>query len=300
MQFNRYADDFVVGIIGSRKDAEEVRANIGKFLANTLKLTLSKEKTKITHSSELIDYLGYQFTVRRNKAAKRDNSGTLRRMWYGKVALYVPRDKWTQKLKEYGAFRVVKDKGGKEKWKPIHRGKLMHKQPIEIISQFNAEVRGLYNYYSLAENVSVLNKFAYIMKGSFIKTLAAKGNTTCNKIRQKYTLDGIIGIPYNTKSGLKRSEFYHDGFIKKTELPYLTADILPQYIKYNKPNSLATRLKAGKCELCGTSSDEIHMHHVRRLKDLTGKNELEQKMMKIRRRSIALCPMCYEKSKNLD
>ncbi len=138
------------------------------------------------------------------------------------------------------------------------------------------------------------------MKGSFIKTLAAKGNTTCNKIRQKYTLDGIIGIPYNTKSGLKRFEFYHDGFIKKTELPYLTADILPQYIKYNKPNSLATRLKAGKCELCGTSSDEIHMHHVRRLKDLTGKNELEQKMMKIRRRSIALCPMCYEKSKNLD
>ena len=87
LHFNRYADDFIVGIIGSRKDAEKIKTDIRDFLANTLKLTLSDEKTKITHSSELIDYLGYQFTVRRCRDAKRDESGVLRRMWYGKVAL---------------------------------------------------------------------------------------------------------------------------------------------------------------------------------------------------------------------
>ena len=186
LQFNRYADDFVVGIIGSRKDAERIKADIRGFLANTLKLTRSEEKTKITHSSELIDYLGYQFTVRRSKDAKRDKNGVLRRMWYGRVALYVPHDKWVQKLKEYQAFKIVAGHDGKERWKPLHRGNLMHKDVLAITGQFNAEIRGLYNYYCLAENVSVLNSFYFIMKGCFLKTLAAKGNTTCNKIRKKY------------------------------------------------------------------------------------------------------------------
>ena len=297
LHFNRYADDFVVGIIGSRKDAEQVKADIRDFLANTLKLTLSEEKTKITHSSELIDYLGYQFTVRRSRNAKRDESGVLRRMWYGKVALYVPHDKWVQKLKEYQAFKIVAGNDGKERWKPLHRGKLMHKDALGIISQFNAEIRGLYNFYCMAENVSVLNNFAFIMKRSFLKTLAAKGNTSCNKIRKKYEQDSVISIPYMTKSGPKRCEFYHDGFTKKSTLPPLSADTLPQYVKYAKPNSLARRLKAGVCELCGAETKETHMHHVRRLKDLTGKDDLELKMMQMRRKSIALCPECYAKTK---
>ncbi len=297
LQFNRYADDFVVGIIGSREDAERAKADIRDFLAGTLKLTLSEEKTKITHSSELIDYVGYQFTVRRCKDAKRNSDGILRRMWYGTVALYVPHDKWVQKLKEYQAFKIITGKDERERWKPLHRGKLMHKDAIAIISQFNAEIRGLYNYYRLAENVSVLNNFYFIMKGSFLKTLAAKGNTSCNKIRKKYEQDGVISIPYMTKSGPKRCEFYHEGFTKNPTLPSLTADTLPQYVKYDKPNSLAKRLKAGICELCGVETKEIHMHHVRRLKDLRGKDELELKMMQMRRKSIALCPECYAKTK---
>ncbi len=297
LQFNRYADDFVVGIIGSRVDAERAKADIRDFLANTLKLTLSEEKTKITHSSELIDYLGYQFTVRRSKDVKRDRNGVLRRSWYGKVALYVSHDKWVQKLREYQAFKIVPGHDGKERWIPMHRGKLMHKDAISILSQFNSEIRGLYNYYSMAENVSVLNNFYFIMKGSFLKTLAAKGSTSRSKIREKYEHDGVISIPHATKSGFKRYEFYHDGFTKKKILPPLTTDTLPQYVKYDKPNSLAKRLKAGICELCGRKATEIHMHHVRRLKDLTGKDELELKMMQIRRKSIALCPACFTKTK---
>ena len=298
--YANYHPDSTLGIIGSRKDAERIKADIRDFLASTLKLTLSEEKTKITHSSELIDYLGYQLTVRRSKDVKRDKNGVLRRLWYGKVALYVPHDKWVQKLKEYQAFKIVKNNDGKEWWKPLHRGKLMHKDALAITSQFNAEIRGLYNYYRIAENVSVLNCFYFIMKGSFLKTLAAKGNTTCNKIRKKYEQDGVISIPYVTRSGPKRCEFYHDGFAKKSTLPSLSADTLPQFVKYARPNNLARRLKAGVCELCGAGTKEIHMHHVRRLKDLKGKNELELKMMHMRRKSIALCPECYKKTKQCE
>ncbi len=36
------------------------------------------------------------------------------------------------------------------------------------------------------------------------------------------------------------------------------------------------------------------MHHVRALKKLTGKTEAERLMLHMRRKSLALCPYCYQ------
>jgi len=295
IQYNRYADDFIIGVIGSKDDAERVKADVKEFLQNKLKLTLSDEKTKVTHSSKLVRYLGYDVTVSRDKSAKRDNSGTLRRFWYGQVKLYVPKEKWVGKLQEYRTFKIVKDENGNERWKPLHRGYLMNKPEIDIISKYNAEIRGLYNFYRLANNVSVLNKFAYIMESSMLKTFAAKGNTTINKILKKHKKDGIFRVEYTNKAGKQCCEFYHDGFVRKEVAAPAFTDILPPYRKYDKPNSLAGKLKAGVCELCGAITKDIRIHYVRTLKELTGKTEAELLMMKRRRKSLALCPTCHEK-----
>lgn len=297
LQYNRYADDFVVGVIGSREDAERIKSEIGQFLSTQLKLTLSAEKTKVTHSSKLIRYLGYDFTVRRCKAAKRGKDGILRRHLNYKVALYVPHDKWESKLWEYRAMKIARGADGQERWKPIHRGFLMHRTDVEIISKYNSEIRGLYNFYCLAENVTVLNKFCYIMEGSMLKTFAAKFNTTVNKIKKKYKKDGVFGAYYDTKVGRKLREFYHEGFERKNSSDAGSAilDILPQFRKYERKNGLAHRLKAGKCEFCSAKTEEIRMHHVKRLKDLTGDTEVERLMLKMRRKSIALCPECFGK-----
>lgn len=45
---------------------------------------------------------------------------------------------------------------GKEMWKPVARSSYVNRAPVEIIAGFNAEIRGLYNYYALASNVLVL------------------------------------------------------------------------------------------------------------------------------------------------
>ena len=45
MKYVRYADDFLIGIIGTKKEAEEVKSKIGEFIANELKLEMSDEKT---------------------------------------------------------------------------------------------------------------------------------------------------------------------------------------------------------------------------------------------------------------
>lgn len=63
IQYNRYADDFVIGVIGSKKDAEKIKEDVKNFLKEKLHLDMSEEKTKVTHSSESVRYLGYDFKV---------------------------------------------------------------------------------------------------------------------------------------------------------------------------------------------------------------------------------------------
>ena len=221
------------------------------------------------------------------------------RTLYGKVMLYMPHEKWVQKLNEYKVLRIRAPADGEEKWKPVHRGKLMPLPDHMIIGKYNAELRGLYNYYCFAINATTLAKFYFMMKGSLQKTLAAKYNTSCRKIRAKYIHKDIFCAEYTTPSGAKRRcELYHDGFRHKDELPDLQADVLPQYKKYDKPNTLAGRLKAGVCEVCGCQTDEIHMHHVKRLKDLSGRYVFERTMMLKRIKSLALCHDCFMKSKH--
>ena len=299
LRFCRYADDFVVGIIGSKEDAEQVKADIKQFLTDTLKLTLSDRKTKVTHSSELIRFLGYDFTVSRSKDVSRNKIGVLQRFRYGKVRLYVPYEKWRNKLLEYKTLKITTDKDGNENWKSIHRGFLINKTDVEIISKYNAEIRGLYNFYKLAVNVSVLNKFNFIMKGSMIRTFACKYKSSFKQIMKKYTKDDVFTVFYETKSGTKSSEYYHDGFAMQRADKAVDVDVLEQYKKYDRPNSLGGRLRSNKCEKCNNHTDDIHMHHIKRMKDLADRNDFEILMKKNRRKSLALCKDCYEELKHL-
>jgi len=51
LYFCRYADDYVIGIIGSRADAEAVRQEVRHFIEETLKLTIAEEKSHIRHAN---------------------------------------------------------------------------------------------------------------------------------------------------------------------------------------------------------------------------------------------------------
>ena len=265
------------------------------FLAKALKLELSEEKTKVTHSSDFARFLGYDICISRSDAIKYNEQGVAKREYSGRVMLYVPKEKWMGKLLEYHTFKIKYDETGKEIWKTVHRGKLVNHPDIEIITKFNAEIRGLYNYYRLANNVSVLSKFAHIMEYSMYKTFACKYRSTVRRMIDKYSIKGVFSVPYQTKAGVKRCEFYHDGF-KRIKEVLMSADTLPEYVrKYTNPNSNAARIKRGTCELCGQKTNDIRMHHVRRLKDLTGNSDLEMLMRKMRRKSLAVCKTCHEK-----
>ena len=260
---------------------------IAKVGLNSYKLTMSDEKTKVTHGKEKARFLGYDITIRKNIQQKRNKNGKVVRTGSGRIALYVPYEKWRDKLLDYKAMKICKDINGKEKWKPIHRGFLTNKPDIEIINRFNAEIRGLHNYYKLAHNATVIQKFAYIMEYSMYKTFARKYEKSVGYIINKYSKNGEFRIPYTTKTGPKYCVFHNTGFGRKA-IPFKSViDVfLKKCTDAFRPLKLIDRLKAGICELCGKINTEVHMHHVKKLKDLTGKSEWEKLMKKKRRKSL--------------
>ena len=294
IQYTRYCDDFLIGIIGSKEDAEAIKAEVKEFLADELNLTLSDEKTKITHTSDCAEFLGYRIKVSRNEGIKRRKDGVKIRPFIGVVKLYVPKENWIKKLLEYGAIKIISDENGNEKWKVIHIGKVLNKSDIEILSDYNAKVRGLFNYYCIADNAYVIGKFGRTTKYSMMKTFACKYKTKVSKIKKKYTVDGDFSVSYETKQGIRTSVFYNQGYGKREKAISGQIEVLPQYKRYDRPDSIARKLKSKTCELCGCYCAELEIHQVKKLKNLKGNTDWEKLMLKRRRKTLAVCPDCHK------
>ncbi len=53
IRYCRYADDWLIGFIGPKEEAEEIKSKVGEFLNEHLKLELSKTKTLITINADV-------------------------------------------------------------------------------------------------------------------------------------------------------------------------------------------------------------------------------------------------------
>ena len=65
----RYADDFVVLVHGTRSEAEALKTEIAQLLAERVKMTLSAEKTHITHIDDGFVFLGFRIQGEDREAA---------------------------------------------------------------------------------------------------------------------------------------------------------------------------------------------------------------------------------------
>lgn len=297
MQYVRYADDFLISVIGSKSECETIKADITQFMREQLKLELSDEKTLITHAQDKAKFLGYEIFIRKSDAVKRNKDGVLKRDFNGAVVLTLNSAVIQKKLTEYNALEV-RNIDGKDIWWSKPRRYMTPMKPEDIHAQYNAEIRGLYNYYSLAANVSKeCASFAFIMKMSMLKTLGWKLNTSARKVRQKYQKDKDFVIPYNDAKGKQKYRvFYNEGFKKRNAQFDVDYDKLPQTMYVPYP-SLVERLKDGRCELCGKEG-KVVMHHVRTLTKLKGNNEWEKLMLKRHRKTLVVCEDCNSMIQN--
>ena len=293
MRYVRYADDFLIGVIGSREDCVTTKEDIKKFLLDKLKLELSDEKTLITHGHDHAKFLGYEVTIRKSEKTRKGSKGLPKRSLDHKTVVLLPLEVMKDKLMEYKAMKIIVE-NGKEKWESTSRPYLRSNDDLEILNRYNSEIRGIYNYYCIANNVSILNSFYQIMKESLYKTFSSKYESTVRKIINSYTRDKIFIVQYEDNKGKKHErELYHGGFGRRKDARIDDADNLPSYRGMQR-TSLMERLKARECEYCG-ATDDLRMIHVRKLKDLKGKHEWEKLMIARRRKTIAVCESCYRK-----
>ena len=87
LKYVRYADDFLIGVIGTKNECERIKADITKFMQEKLRLEMSQEKTLITNAQDSAKFLGYEIYVRKDYATKRNSNGTVRRYFNGNVIL---------------------------------------------------------------------------------------------------------------------------------------------------------------------------------------------------------------------
>ena len=291
LKYIRYADDFILGVIGSKEDALRIKEDIKSFLSESLALELSEEKTLITHTGKSAKFLGYEITVTRNNHQRRDVQGRLRRTYGKRVRLNVSMATLRDKLLEYGAMEI-KLRNGKEIWKPKCRSGLIFNDDLEILDRYNRETVGFCNYYLIAKDQTKDNNFRYIMEYSMYKTFAGKYRSTVRKINKKYRLNKLFTVKYEQKGVIKSRTFYKTSFKRRTTAFNGSCDIEPYSIADVSRTNLTDRLKAEKCELCGATGKLI-MHHVRNLKDLKGKESWKRLMSARKRKTIALCPSCH-------
>lgn len=294
LRYVRYADDFLIGVIGSKADCVQIKADIANYMSKTLKLELSAEKTLITNAQRPAKFLGYNIYIHNSNATKRNKLGYLVRTFNNKIILRVTTETMKNKLIEYGAvkfdYRI-----GKEIWKSKAREYLMNDSLLDIITRYNAEVRGLYNYYAIANNSSSLNTFSSIMEYSMYKTYAEKLQSSVGKVINKFYKNKEFVIPYTTSKGEPKLQiFYNGGFKRQEKVDVLYQDNLPQIYTRTEP-TLIQRLKACKCELCGATTNETVMFQVRTLKELKGTSDWENKMLKKHRKTLVLCKDCNDK-----
>jgi group II intron reverse transcriptase/maturase len=287
----RYADDTLFGFAGPRREAEEIKQQLGQFLQDTLKLEMSQEKTLITHaSSGKARFLNYHIVNQQNDA-KHANK---RRSANGRIGLLVPPDVVESKCALY-----------QQAGKPIQRPNLLTDDDFTIIERYQQEYRGIVQYYMLAHNVSWFWKLHWIAKVSLLKTLAYKHKTGTIAQLRKYqaNFQAANGTTYRCleisipREGKKKPLVTRFGGIPlQRQTQAILIDQVPIYERSER-NELVKRLLADKCELCG-SREHIQVHHIRKLADLEKGGRERPRWVKImaarRRKTLVVCHLCHQ------
>ena len=278
----RYADDFVVVSNGPIAEVKATKAAIQQFLENKLHLTLSEEKTVITHVNDGFDFLG--FHIQR----KRVN---------GKWAVHLrPTAKAKERMK-----RKLKDLTSRNwTWMDEHTR----------LKSLNAVVRGwaeYYRYTSFVSDIYDITRFAWFRylywlrkkhkgsrKGQLIR---AKSGVLHNRIRwravvreggntletyqwlptpheldrQRYRQKGTAGFPHPYLSGHAEAVGDHPQGATGPDERIYKATIRASYPNRGEPleiveQKLRAKVRDGmKCRKCGSRTD-LHVHHAKGMK----------------------------------
>jgi hypothetical protein len=158
VSYCRYADDFVVIVKGTKRQAESIREKLREFLEGDLSLVLNMVKTHITHVNDGFTFLGHRLI--RKKGPK----GTMR------VVTTIPWEK-------YRAFAqaIVKELSGD-----------YSENKIAMIEKLNRRLAGWANFYQFTDyTTTIYDKLDRIVFWKFASWLARKYKSSFKKLMRR-------------------------------------------------------------------------------------------------------------------
>ncbi len=216
-----------------------------------------------------------------------------RRCVNGRIGLRLPADVVEKRCALY-----------QERGKPAGRPQMLYDDDFSIVARYQAEYRGVVQYYLLAQNVFWLGRLRWVMQTSLLKTLARKHQTSVVEEWRRYRT--YTATPYGSRrcmevvverDGKKPLVARFGGIPLKRDNRAILVDAAPaMHVPHH--NELIKRLLAEECELCG-SWEGCEVHHVRKLADLKVRGRKEKpawmRLMAARRRkTLVLCWSCHE------
>lgn len=280
----RYADDFLIGIIGPISLTKEIYSKILNTLS-TLKLEVNPEKTKIIRAFKETKFLGtlVSMWLPSNKIYAGLSSDGKRIGNYSKIN--APVDSLVRKL----AINGFCDKSGK----PLAKIAWVNDDIHNIMNKYNSIFLGFINYYSFVDNFARLGRIQYILQHSLAKTL-------CNKLRirsrfklfSKYgpTLKWTTTVNDRTKTSEFKLRPSNKGWVRKNKnfLINPVLDLFAIYYKRYTKSSLNN-----PCAICNSHLN-VEMHHVRHIRKLNKRlSDFTALMAKINRKQLPVCRSCH-------
>jgi group II intron reverse transcriptase/maturase len=288
LKYIRYADDHILGFIGPKAEAEEIKARLAGFLRETLGLELNDTKTLITHArTQRARFLGYHVTVQHcdTKLTKGQRTAN------GRIALRVPPDVVKAQCARY-----------RQRGKPWHRPRLQNLPDYDIVRTYGAEYAGVANYYLLAQDVWRLDALRWHAQTSMLKTLAAKHKSTVTTMAARHkakieTRDGLRTCFEARKHREGKPDLVarFGGIILRQDRRAVITDhaLVPAPAPRKE---LIHRLRKRECELCEHDTT-VAVHQVARLADLgkpvPGQPAWAALMAKMRRKTLIVCAGCH-------
>ena len=290
LRYCRYADDFVIGIIGSKDEARGVMADVRTFLADHLKLQVSEEKSGISKASKGAGFLGYDLKTYGDGRTKRMVKGgraVTMRVPDDRMQLHVPLNRLAR-FAEHQRLGVFHTNQGEA------RCELINNSDVAILTGYNALMRGFAEYYKLGtlwkQEVSRLH---HLWWWSVMKTLSRKHKCSVEQTALRLRNGDRLGLWYEGRHERRFMPMFRLADVRPAQTSAHVDRQPLAVMHFASRTDIVDKLRARVCQSCAAEDAPMEVHHVRKMSDMQGTTLWTQVKAARTRKRIVLCRDCH-------
>ncbi|WP_413990715.1 reverse transcriptase domain-containing protein [Labrys okinawensis] len=290
LRYCRYADDFVIGVIGSKEDARSLMDEVKTFLAQTLKLEVSAEKSGIRKADEGAMFLGYQLKTYGDGRTRRTVIGgraVTVRIADDRMQLHVPMEKLARFAERNRLGNLYTDRGEA-------RCEVINNSDVAILTGYNAMMRGLAEYYKLGTLwKQQVGRLYHLWWWSFMKTLSRKHKCSVKTTAERLRNGDRLGLWYEGRHKRLFMQMFRLKSVEPASASRYVDHQTQMHIHFNGRTDLVDRLRARVCQACGAKDVPVEIHHVRKMSDMQGTTLWTHVKAARTRKRVVLCRDCH-------